>query len=81
MDENKKATDTDGPSEEEPSVQTVEEVSHDTSLDLHLDISLPAIVASPDRRPAAVLTNLSPKEVEMATSLLMSDERALLKDL
>ena len=44
---------------EQPSVITMEE--NDQSLDLDMDISLPAIeVSSPDRRPGTLLTTLSP---------------------
>ena len=52
----------------------------ESSLDLDLDISLPAIDPSPDKKTNAVQNNVSPEMVQ-TTSLLMSDERELLKDL
>ena len=51
--------------------------TEENSLDLHLDISLPALPQSPDRRIAIG----SPSKEERAGALLMTDERELLKDL
>ncbi len=58
----------------------VKGTGEESSLDLDLDISLPAIDPSPDKKIHAVQNNVSPEMVQ-TTSLLMSDERELLKDL
>ena len=54
-------------------------VDDDNTLDLHLDISLPAIAESPEK-PNRLLMQASPAGGH-PSALLMSDERELLKDL
>ena len=53
-------------------------------LDLDLDISLPAIAIeeSPDKKSGHLKKDISPASADVETvSLLMSDERELLKDI